>query len=531
MTSLELFNALGSINAENLAGADALQWKTQPHISHRRALSRAALIAAIIAVTVLLVGCTAAILLHLDRLRFNEVTYTENMRYEKDGSTIPSTEKIMEYISIVGPEGSSSQLAAREWLDYTQHYDAEGTRRQEGFQKPSAYNSYADAYTADMLDKIDELCSRYGLKLAGDVAIYQGNDSAFLTEVLHFDSVVKKDSGLEAELGGARITACGDFNASYQATLHLPETSQEYSFSLIYEYHDKAYFSSRYLIIEDGAAVQQWNENLPDGTNVLIVSNKGGDAYILCDRTDAFICVTIRNVGWDWESPGDVMTRDDMSRIARALDFSINPTPVENMEALQDQLEAMRQAQETFAEDPAAEAERIRICKENEQQDSYADLIQRIRDHEDYFTTHCNIAYENFWETMEYVCRDMNNDGQEELILGRNGHIHEIWTIQDGKTAKVIGSYNEGYLCEGNVYENYVFLDGKPYHYYFRLDDDNRFRPIMEVSYDAPNGTWVLNDFENGIEEKPISEAEANERIANYARIPLEMKPVQDYPL
>ena len=158
-------------------------------------------------------------------------------------------------------------------------------------------------------------------------------------------------------------------------------------------------------------------------------------------------------------------------------------------------------------------------------------MIQRIRDHEDYFTTHCNIAYENFWETMEYVCRDMNNDGQEELIFGRNGHIHEIWTIQDGKTAKVIGSYNEGYLCEGNVYENYVFLDGKPYHYYFRLDDDNRLHPIMEVSYDAPNGTWVMNDFENGIEEKPISEAEANERIANYARIPLEMKPVQDYPL
>ena len=78
---------------------------------------------------------------------------------------------------------------------------------------------------------------------------------------------------------------------------------------------------------------------MPDGTNVLIVNDKGGDAYILCDREDAFINITISKVGAEWANPGDVMTRGDMKLIAQALNYSVKPNPVENMAALQKQLE------------------------------------------------------------------------------------------------------------------------------------------------------------------------------------------------
>lgn len=529
MTNLELFKALGSVSSENLSGAEQLQSDTR--IDHKRPMKRAVLFAAVIALTALLVGCAAVFLLHLENLRIREEPYIKNMRYEKDGSTIPSTEKIKQYISVVGPEGSKGQLAAREWLDYRQSYDPDGTLRSESknFQKPAQYNHYTDVYTTDMLNKIDEICKKYSLKLAGDVAIYQGNDPSVLAQILDFDAVVKKGPGLEAEFQGARIVECGDFNAAYQATLKHSEATQEFTFSLIYAYHDKEYFSSEYLIIEDGEAVQQWNEKLSDGTDVLFVSDRGGDAYILCDREDAFINITIRNVGWDWASPGDVMTRADMKLIAQALDYSVKPNPVESMAGLQQQLEAARQALEALPEDPAAEAERKRLYEENVKHDSYADLIRQIRDHETYFTDHCSVAYENFWETMEYTLRDLTGDGQEELILGRNGHIHEIWTIQDGKTNNVTGSWYEGYLCEGNIYENYVYLDGQPCHFYSQIESDGSTKPLVNIGYASGQGIWEI--FGSGTEQQTISEDQAKEIIATYIRIPLEMKPVKEYPL
>ena len=47
------------------------------------------LIAAVIAMLLMLVGCGVAYALHLQSLKIGEETYTQNMRYEKDGSTIP----------------------------------------------------------------------------------------------------------------------------------------------------------------------------------------------------------------------------------------------------------------------------------------------------------------------------------------------------------------------------------------------------------------------------------------------------------
>lgn len=443
------------------------------------------LIAAVIAMLLMLVGCGVAYALHLQSLKIGEEAYTQNMRYEKDGSTIPPAEKIKQYISVAGPEGSKNQLAAQEWMDFQKSYDPDQSllKAAGDFQLPAQYNSYY-AYTADMLDKIDEICEKYDLKLAGDTAVYQGNDASILGQILDFNSVAKEDSGLKVEFQGVRVAQCGDFNSSYNATLTNPSATQEFSFMLSYDYHDKAYFCTRYLIIGDGENVQQWNETLPDGTNVLIVNDKGGDAYILCD-----------------------------------------------MAALQKQLEEVWQSQEAIVIDPVAEAERQRKYEENTRLDSYGDLIQRMRDNEAYFVENCNLTYENFWDTMEYTLRDVNGDGQEELIFGRDGHICEIWTMQDGKTAGFMGSWYEGYLCEGNVYEDYVFLSGQPYHYYHRLGSGTEFSSILGVYYDIYYESWMLKDFESGTEVTQITEERAKEIMASFPRISLEMKPVREFPL
>ena len=496
-------------------------------------LKRHLTVAAIIALMLLLVGCAAWLCLHLEDLRIGEETYVENMRYREDGSKIPPTEKVKQFICIAGPEGSRNQLAAKEWLDFKQRYDPDGSlwKAAGGFEKPAQYDDYTDAYTQEMLDKIDEICQKYDLLLTGDAVIFQQGDQDLLAQVLGIESVVKENSGLTLEFGGARVSACGNFNVSYQAALQNPQTGEDYTFTLIYDYRDKAYFTSGYLIIEDGEAVQQWNYTLPDGTEVLIVSDQGGDAYILRDREDAFVDITIRNVGWNWDSPGDVMSRADMELIAKALDYSLKPQKVEDTARLQAQLEADWQARQNQGEDSAEVERRRQLLEENEHCDSYKDLICRMRDNESYFTDYCSVAYEHFWDTMEYTLLDVTGDGEEDLILGRDGHIHAIWTIRDGKTDRVASSYDEGYLCGGNVYEDYVFLDGKPYHWYFRINTDGRLEQLMEVNYDTYSGSWMLDESEDGTGSTPISEEQATQIIDSFVRIPLEMESVQAFPM
>ena len=60
MTNLELFMALGNISSENLSGAEELQNKPCVRTNHKMQMKRAVLIAAVIALTLLLVGCAVA---------------------------------------------------------------------------------------------------------------------------------------------------------------------------------------------------------------------------------------------------------------------------------------------------------------------------------------------------------------------------------------------------------------------------------------------------------------------------------------
>ena len=504
---------------------------TEKNQNARRLIRRPFLIAAIIALMVFFMGC-AVVLLNLERLKVGEESYMDAMRYSEDGSKIPATEKVKQFISIVGAEGSKNHLAMREWMDFKQRCDPDGSiwSASAGFQRPAQYNNYVDVYSQEMVDKIDEICEKYDLKLEGDAVIFQKNVAELFSQVLDIPGITGEKSNLETEFGGARVTECGNFNASYQADFRNPETNQQFTFTLIYDYRDKAYFSTAYLVIEDAEAVEQWNYTLPNGTEVLIASDKGGDAYILCDRKDAFINVTIRNVGWNWVSPADVMSHRDMELIAEALDYSLKPKKVENMSQLKQQLEDIYQAGEIQEEDPAEVEARMQLYEENEHHESYGDLICQMRDNESYFVSHCNVAYEHFWETMEYTLLDITGDGTEELILGRDGHIHAIWTIRNGLTEGIASSYYEGYLCEGNVYESYVFLDGKPYHYYSQIGEDGLKENLRTVEYDTFYESWMLDESQDGTGRTPISEEEAMEIINSYVRIPLEMKSVQEYP-
>ena len=155
MTGRNLLTGLSYIDQTYIAESEGV---AAEKLQRKKALPRPFLIAALIALMLLLMGCAAAIVLHLDSFRLGEEIYVENMRYREDGSKIPATEKVKQYISMAGMEESKNYQADREWFEFTQSYDPDRSlwKASEGFEKPAQYNDYL-AYTQEMLDKIDEI--------------------------------------------------------------------------------------------------------------------------------------------------------------------------------------------------------------------------------------------------------------------------------------------------------------------------------------------------------------------------------------
>lgn len=467
-----------------------------------RAARKPFLLAALIALMLFLMGCAAILLLHLDDLRIGAESYTANMQYQEDGSKIPATEKTKNFIGIVGAEGTKNHQAMMEWMEYLDSLD------------PSQRD------TEEMEAIRNGICEKYCLKYTDKSEILQPYDEELFHELTGIHGILTENAMLTVEFGGAILVESGNFNAGYDAFL------SEYNFMMDYQYHNKEYFSNNYFIIEDADAVQQWNYTQKDGTEVLIVSEKGDNTQILCDREDAFICITIKNVGPNWDSPSDVMTKQDIEQIAESIDFTLASHPIIDMD---DAIERIAKSREDYANlAPSFIEENRKQYEENELHGSYAELIASMHNNEAYFASKKNVAYKDFWETMEYTLRDVTGDGEEELLLGKNGCIFEIWTIRDGVTVSLEGTYPEGYLCDGNIFEHYGFLDGQPFHFYRQLTNNGYSTKILNVMYQRATGTWVLDKSGN---EEIISEEQATEIINSFVRIDLSMMPVREFPI
>lgn len=481
----------------------------------RKGFRKPLLIAAIVALMLFLMGCAAVVLLHLNDLKIGERTYTQHPLYLEDGTKTPATEKVQEIIALQGIAESSNQQAAKEWYDFLQSYDQDRAlaNNAEDFSIPAAYHAYG-VYTQEMVDKVDAICQKFDLKLAGEGALLLTQVEDRIPEILGIDGILKKGTSAQASYVGGRFYECGNFNLDYRIT------ANEFQEVFVgYSYADKAYFSTMYLTIEESEKVQEWNYTTEDGTQLLLVKTVDR-GYIFCDREDAFLQITLGGKLEDLPN----MTKADMEAFAEVLDYTLKPDKVENMHALALELDELYRA--PTAVDPEEEARREAEFEAHERHDSFADLIADMRDNEEYFTRYSGDTYLDFWETMEYCLMDADGNGTEDLILGRNGNINAIWTMKDGKTAGLQGSWAQGYLCEGYIFEFAVREDGSHFHSYSNLITGEG---LGQVSYYPSDGVWR---YQKGNDIKEITEAEAFEIMNSYAHVELpEMKPVKDFPM
>lgn len=298
MTGKDLFIALGNISPEyyDEAENDTIA-SSQGHKSLRRPL----LIAAVIALTLLLVGCAVIYVLSLEQLVVIDHTdemasVLEDGKSETilDGSTETLPERTPgpfvaeKVLSLQGYEGSPSYNALQEWLTYAAEYTMQNPelRFTSEFQRPEAYTNYP-CYSQEMVDKVDEICSKYGLHLLGK--------SLFIT-----DAEGMKENGLSGVLSEKAMPLCfyghlyqdGSFVASGEL-----ELSGDYEKTVQFQMSNikKDAFYTVHLGLNNISGFVQWNYTTQDGYSALLALNDT-TGLIFVENEGRFISIIIGEV-------------------------------------------------------------------------------------------------------------------------------------------------------------------------------------------------------------------------------------------
>ena len=517
MDAMDLLTGLNDVQDRYIAGAERFRQRKRAPAAKRRLW----LLAAAVALMLLLIGCAAVVWMNIRNLTLAREEYTRPPYYLENGETVAPEQKTSIVLSLQGIENSKNFRACREWDTFEKGYDPDGKLLAEaensGFQAPGAYDAYF-VYTQEMLDKVDEIAKKYFLRLAGRRILTQTYDQAIFFEVLGIAPLVRDDAS--AQYADGSFFECGDFDIRFSFTVPQGQSSWGHEIHASCLYTNKAYFRTLSVTLWDLQTVKEWNETLPDGTELLIVRS-GETAWLLCDRKDAFLTYQI-----DTTFGREEMTDQNISAVAQTLNFSVKPKKP-NMEDAERQLEASHQkyteAQLRAPEQTTELPQEDRFCH-----GSFSELVRDMMDHEDFFAEQLDERYRNFKEECTYALLDVTGDGSGELLTGRDGYVITLWAMENGKTTFLSGS-GENYICQGNIWESYIFQDGQPKHIYSQIEPDFHERRIAYVGYDAYHGSWVYSDY-SADDKQYISEKKAMEIIHSFPRISLDMKRVEDFP-
>lgn len=378
-----LENILSSASERPPAGKDDT-------MKHRK--MKPALIAAIIALMILSMGC-AIVALNLGDMKIGEFTWEDGNR---------------DVISLQGYGNSPSFLASKEWFEFEQSYEVDWSEARDQFEqeRSDVYDAYG-AYTQEMVDKLNEIAEKYGLKLAGEEATAQSYQTDILFKVLGIGGLHHEAAGVEVEYLSGYFYECGNFDVEYFVTLTDDEAQWPHRILANMRYNGKEYLDTVCFTMDDIDSAEQWNYTTADGTDILIVMGKDF-ARFFCDREDAFVSVSF---GTDYEDDSGVveyMSKRDVELVADAMDFTVTP--------LKPDMDAAKQKLEE------SEAERL-ASQESREEYGYREFIaERIE------------ALENP-EELYYTLIDIDGNGVVDLLLGSKEQCDVVWTFAHDEQA------------------------------------------------------------------------------------------------
>ena len=327
MNNMELLDILSDVQGKYILQAQELRSGNRKKL---RLMQRKQvfLIAAVISLLLLLVGCTVVYVLNLQNMKIGDYNATIPPCEANPSEQVISSEMI----SLQGYAGTPGYQSAKEWQVFLSTYDTDGTLQKkadedaDGYRVPDDYTAYV-CYTQQMQDKIDEICQKYGLELLGPVTIPE--DGLSVLDVLGIDTILAEGAGAATHLYPGYCYQGGTF-ALEGETVFAPENSPwDYPIDFQYRCVMKNAFDGVFLAVGNVDDYDQWNYTMADGTQVLLAISPE-KALMIVDKADYFVTVNVLN-----PRVGDIlrgeqsMDRAAMEGFADTFCFDFIPQKVE----------------------------------------------------------------------------------------------------------------------------------------------------------------------------------------------------------
>ena len=512
MKAMDLLVGFGSVKDSYVISAEEFRQGKQKAKMKRLSTRKMWLIAAVIALMLLLVGCAVVYVLRMQNLKVGEYSFYIPTEYDEDGNVIPAESQ--EPIIMLSLQGTNME-ALTEWVTFTNTYDQDGTILIEAdgtgseWELPDNYHLTYGCYSQEMVDKLDEIVNKYHLKLLSSYIPLNYYESSVLLNSLGLKGLVKTDPDVQVEYGDGDFHIEGTFTLNMEISLDMGDWSWEQG-SASYRYSLKDYFDPLTGSMLESHDYTQWDYTRKDGKKVLLVLNEG-TARIYADLPKAFISIYLDPV--ICVDGNEVsMTQEALQQLAELFDLSIEPQPT-----------TMEQVEKYKAEAQAQyEAERAAARAEHEAM--YASGYKEFVEY--------RLGTVPNPENVSYVLYDVNGDGVEELIINSL----DILSMKDGQSYKYFDLTNTGVFigrfqpCEGKVFEVYCEDLGMYQHYFYQANAESASF-ITGVSHDASNGAWYLHSKDGAYTEnrKQITEEEAQRILDSYTRIEFRWLPLKRF--
>lgn len=473
-------------------------FEEKPYAKSRRTL----LVAIVCLLALLLAGCGIAYMLSLRQLELGTQTIPLPTDASQDGTAPTETETRLTVFSLQGIEGTPNYQANQEWLAFTQSYTPSGG---DYWDSDPAYWAYS-VQDQTMVDKLNEICAKYGLSVIGKPWHEQIDCNQFLP-LLGVDSLLKPDSAASLSIPAGRYFPGGSF--TIYGTLNLGDAAEMFTYQCVKK--DVFYDVFGYT---NPDTVTERNYTTSDGVPLLFLESEQG-GMILADREDCFLSLSIT-------LDGNV----SLEKIAECFDFTIQPQAPDPA-AADAREQTSNDAINSMSGDP-------NICR----RPTYGEYVQDVLNARERDKSWYAENPEFTPPEITYAFYDADGNGTQELLMLYNGYICFIVGMKDGVT-------DEGKSYHLLPYEDHVFIDwpagadplGDYWYDIFRFanNDDPVFstpkeRIIVRLKKKADGTWWRTSSTDRYAEyDTQITEDEAQAILNSYKPIALETHPLSEF--
>lgn len=316
MNGQEIFLGLSYISRKYIEEAETETVSGGAGKAHR--IRRPFLLAAVIALLLLLVGCAAVYVLKMEHVKISSGTDQRDYSlvdgvYVKDPHTVDTTT-----LSMAGLKGSNAYKACADFYAYETELRASASASGD-------WTGYDDAINA----KAQELAEQYGLKPEGQPLTFRTTRN--LCNALGVERFVRNSQDVSIDVDQGFCRDSGNFFVLLRFAFPEDQSYEvTYTSGALY-WNRQDTFSREYFTLEDRGDWVERNYTTSAGNTVLILTSPSQErGYIICDRGDALMTVWLdANPELLSEDAGVVsaeylhMTDAQLDMVADALDFAI----------------------------------------------------------------------------------------------------------------------------------------------------------------------------------------------------------------